>query len=107
MRTLIWAFWSVVFLVLFWVALKNADPVTLRLTTGTEITAPLIIVLLVTFASGLILGMLAASPRLFRQGREIKRLRQSALLSSAASSAPSNDRITAQSDDSSALPAPY
>lgn len=107
MRTLIWAFWSVVFLVLFWVALKNADPVTLRLTTGTEITAPLIIVLLITFASGLILGMLAASPRLFRQGREIKRLRQSTSLNDAASSVSSNNRITGQSNDSSALPPPY
>jgi lipopolysaccharide assembly protein A len=76
MRALIAIFWTFIFLLLFWIALKNADPVTLRLTTGTDLTAPLIIVLLAAFASGLILGMLAASPRLFRQGREIKRLKK-------------------------------
>ena len=105
MRLLIWAFWTVVFLLLFWVALKNADPVTLRLTTGSEITAPLIIVLLVAFASGLILGMLAAASRLFRQGREIKRLKQLASLNKT-SSVGENGRISASSDANSSLP-PY
>lgn len=76
MRAVIAIFWTLIFLLLFWVALKNADPVTLRITTGTDITAPLIIVLLSAFASGLIAGMLAAAPRLFRQGREIKRLKK-------------------------------
>ena len=105
MRLLIWAFWSVVFLLLFWVALKNADPVTLRLPSGSEITAPLIIVLLVAFASGLILGMLAAAARLFRQGREIKRLKQLVSLNKAPSVG-ENGRTLASSDDNSSLP-PY
>ncbi len=101
MRALIAIFWTLIFLLLFWIALKNADPVTLRLTTGTDVTAPLIIVLLLAFASGLILGMLAASPRLFRQGRELKRLKKTVSLHAA-----KNSDTGSVSQSASSLP-PY
>jgi uncharacterized integral membrane protein len=76
MRVLAWLFWLLMFVLFFWIALKNADPVTLRLTAETAMTAPLVIVILVTFALGVVLGMVTASPKLFRQGREIKRLKR-------------------------------
>jgi uncharacterized integral membrane protein len=88
MRILLWLFWTVVFLVLFWIALKNADPVTLKLSEQFSLTAPLILVVLMTFACGLLLGMLAASPQLFRQGREIKRLKRQVKDQAAATPAP-------------------
>jgi lipopolysaccharide assembly protein A len=78
MRVLAWLFWLLIFMLMFWIALKNADPVTLRLTSESALTAPLVIVILVTFAAGVLLGVVTASPRLFRQGREIRRLKKTA-----------------------------
>jgi uncharacterized integral membrane protein len=63
------------FALFFWVALKNADPITLRLTAENAVSAPLVIVMLATFAAGLLVGLIASASRLFRQGREIKRLK--------------------------------
>jgi lipopolysaccharide assembly protein A len=75
MRVLAWLFWLLIFVLCFWVALKNADPVILRLTNESAVSAPLVIVILVAFVLGLIVGMVTASARVFRQGREIKRLK--------------------------------
>lgn len=78
MRVLAWLFWLLMVVLFFWITLKNADPVTLRLTAETALTAPLIIVIFVTFALGVLLGIITASPRLFKQGREIRRLKKTA-----------------------------
>lgn len=84
MRVLAWLFWLLVFMLCFWLALKNADPVTLRLTGESAVTAPLVLVVLTAFVLGLIVGMIAASTRVFRQSREIKRLKVQADLNTQA-----------------------
>jgi lipopolysaccharide assembly protein A len=75
MRVVGWFIWSLLFVLFFWVALKNADPVMLRLTAENAVSAPLVIIMLVAFAAGLLVGLLVSATRLFRQGREIKRLK--------------------------------
>jgi lipopolysaccharide assembly protein A len=75
MRFVGWLFWACLFALFFWVALKNADPVVLRLTAQNTVAAPLVIVMLAAFTTGLLVGLVASASRLFRQGREIKRLK--------------------------------
>lgn len=68
--------WLVVFVVLLLLAIKNADPVTLRFYFGLEWATPLILLLLLTFAVGAVLGMIACLPPIVRQRREISQLRK-------------------------------
>jgi lipopolysaccharide assembly protein A len=74
MRLIAWLFWLVLFALFFWIALKNSDPVTLRITQESSLSAPLVLVVLATFVFGLLVGMVAVSARVFKQGREIRRL---------------------------------
>ena len=76
MRVLAWTLRIVLFLALFLFALKNTDVVSLRLYFDQVWQAPLILVLLVFFAAGAALGVLAMLATLFRQRREIARLRR-------------------------------
>ena len=68
--------WLVVFIVLLLLAIKNAQPVTLRFYFGIEWSTPLILLLLITFATGAVLGMIACLPPIVRQRREIAGLRK-------------------------------
>jgi uncharacterized integral membrane protein len=68
--------WLVVFVVLLLLAIKNAQPVTLRFYFGLEWATPLILLLLLTFAVGAVLGMIACLPPIVRQRREIAGLRK-------------------------------
>jgi len=61
----------VYFLLLF--ALKNTQEVTLHFFLGYERTDPLVLILLVTFVGGAILGVLAMTPIVFRHRREASR----------------------------------
>jgi len=74
MRVLAWILRIVLFLALFLLALKNTDPVSLRLYFGQVWQAPLILVLLVFFVAGAAIGVLATLATVFRQRREIARL---------------------------------
>lgn len=76
MRALAWALRFVLFLALFLFALKNTDSITLRLYFDQVWQAPLVLVLLVFFAAGAALGVLATLATLFRQRREISRLKR-------------------------------
>lgn len=76
MRVLAWILRIILFLALFLFALKNTDVVSLRLYFGQMWQAPLILVLLVFFAAGAALGVLATLATVFRQRREIARLRR-------------------------------
>jgi putative membrane protein len=67
---------SVVFLLLFGFAVKNADSVTLRYFLGFEWRAPLVIVLLTFFVAGVALGGFASLGKVYRQRREIARLKR-------------------------------
>jgi uncharacterized integral membrane protein len=87
--------WLVVFVVLLLLAIKNADPVTLRFYFGLEWSTPLILLLLLTFACGAVLGMIACLPAIVRQRREVAGLKKEMDL-----------RGTAQARPAPPLPAP-
>ena len=76
MRVLAWILRITLFLALFLFALKNTDSVSLRLYFDQVWQAPLILVLLVFFAAGAAMGVLATLATVFRQRREIGRLRR-------------------------------
>ena len=76
MRVLSWILRIVLFLALFLFALKNTDSVSLQLYFDQIWHAPLILVLLVFFAAGAAMGVLATLATVFRQKREIARLRR-------------------------------
>jgi uncharacterized integral membrane protein len=77
MNVLGWVVRILLFLVLLLFAMSNTELVTLRL-WGANLawSAPLVLFLLAFFASGAALGLLAIVPTLFRQRREIGRLRR-------------------------------
>ena len=69
----------IIFFVLLAFALRNTQPVSLQLILDHAWEAPLVIVLLVFFASGAILGILSVVGVVFRQRREISRLKREAV----------------------------
>ncbi len=71
--TLVLSLTIVVLTALF--ALQNAQPVQLRFFAWTY-EGPLVMVLLVTFAVGILAGWLAAIPSAWRRARELKQLRK-------------------------------
>ena|SRR5579862_4689928 len=66
----------VVFLALLGFAVKNTDSVVVRYFLGLEWQAPLVFVLLVFFAAGITLGVMASLAVLVRQRREILLLKR-------------------------------
>jgi uncharacterized integral membrane protein len=68
--------WVVVFLLLLLLALKNADPVSVRFYFGQEWQGPLILVVLASFALGALFGLAACVPAFIRRRREIAGLRK-------------------------------
>jgi len=68
--------WVVVFLLLLLLALKNADPVTVRFYLGQEWQGPLILVVLAAFALGVLFGLAACVPAFIRRQREIAGLKK-------------------------------
>ena len=65
------------FVLLLGFAVKNSDVVTLRYFLGYEWQSPLALVILLSFAIGLLVGLLASSWRLLRNHRELRQLRRS------------------------------
>jgi lipopolysaccharide assembly protein A len=59
------------FLLLLGFAVKNTDSVTVRYFLGLEWRAPLVFVLLVFFAVGIVLGVMASLTAIVRQRRQI------------------------------------
>ena len=78
MTALTWAIRLIIFVVLLVFAVQNTDPVSLRFFTGQVWEAPLVLVLLGFFVGGVILGALSLLGVIFRQRREISRLKRSA-----------------------------
>jgi putative membrane protein len=75
MRIFWWIFNFVLFLIALGFALANTEPAVLRFFAGDlSWRAPLVIFLLIFFAAGVLVGLLAAVPSWFRQRREIARL---------------------------------
>ncbi|MFZ6688370.1 LapA family protein [Undibacterium sp. SXout11W] len=63
----------ILFVLFFGFALKNDSEVTLHYFFGYEQKAPLVIMLLVFFVSGAVLGILAMVPMVFRHRRDLHR----------------------------------
>ena len=78
MTALTWAIRLFIFVVLLVFAVQNTDPVRLRFFTGQVWEAPLVLVLLGFFVGGVVLGALSLLGVIFRQRREISRLKRSA-----------------------------
>jgi len=76
MTALTWAVRLVIFSFLVVFAVQNTDPVTLNFVLDHAWQAPLVIVLLAFFAGGAVLGVLSVLGVIYRQRREISRLRQ-------------------------------
>jgi uncharacterized integral membrane protein len=66
----------VLFVFLLGFAVKNSDVVTLHYFFGYEWQSPMALVILVAFAIGLMVGLLACSWRLLRSHRELRQLRR-------------------------------
>ncbi len=69
-----WLLRALLFLAVFAFALMNTGPVTLRFFLGQTWEAPMILALLLFFAFGAAIGVLACLPRLLGQRREIQKL---------------------------------
>lgn len=78
MQVLAWLFRVALFLVMLGFALSNTDTATLRFfgIPQFEWRAPLVLLLLVFFAAGALMGVLAVVPKVLRQRREVGRLRR-------------------------------
>jgi uncharacterized integral membrane protein len=73
MNQIVWLFkWilkAAIFFTLFAFALNNPGDVTVRFFFGTQWTAPVVLVVLITFSAGLLVGVLGMVPRWWRQRR--------------------------------------
>ena len=78
MTALTWAVRLIIFSFLLVFALRNTQLTTLRFILDYAWEAPLVIVLLAFFAVGAILGVLSLVGVIFRQRREIARLKRDA-----------------------------
>lgn len=76
MRYLNWLLRGLLFLLLLGFAVKNDQPVSLRYFFGYEWQSPLVVVLLLFFAAGTAIGVLAMLANVLQQRREIARLKR-------------------------------
>lgn len=76
MRYLNWLLRAVLFVILLGFAVKNDQPVVLRYFFGFEWQSSLVVVLLVFFAAGTAVGVLAMLANVLQQRREIARLKR-------------------------------
>ena len=76
MTALTWALWFIIvsFLIVF--AIQNTELVILRVMPGYFWEAPLVVVLLAFFAAGAVLGVLSVLGIIYRQRREVVRLKR-------------------------------
>lgn len=76
MKILTWAVRLIIFLFLFAFAVQNTDSVNLHFVLGQVWHTPLVMVLLIFFAAGALLGMLTFLSVVFRQHRQITQLKR-------------------------------
>lgn len=86
MRALLWASRIFIFLFLFAFAIKNTDPVSVRFFFDAAWQAPLVIVVLASFAGGTVLGALSLLGTVFGLRREATKLRRELKQAQAAAS---------------------
>ena len=76
MTALTWAIRLIIFSFLLVFAIRNTQPTMLRFVLDYAWEAPLVIILLAFFAGGALLGVLSVLGVIFRQRREISRLKR-------------------------------
>jgi lipopolysaccharide assembly protein A len=84
MSVLRWIVISLIFIALLFISLQNADPVTVRIFTFYTWQAPLVFVVLIAFAAGVALGLLAAAIKVARLKRQMNRMRREHRIAAAA-----------------------
>jgi lipopolysaccharide assembly protein A len=67
---------AAVFIVLLFISLQNAQPVTLQFFNVATWQAPLVFVILVAFAAGVALGLLASAIQLVKLKRQLAKVRR-------------------------------
>ena len=87
LKYLSWTFRALLVVALFLLALKNADPVTIRFYFDQFWQVPLVLVMFAFFVLGAALGVLACLTTMFAQRRELASLKRRL-------SAQSGDRVT-------------
>lgn len=68
------------FILFFGFALKNTETVTLHFFLGYEFPGPLVLMLLIFFISGIVFGVFAMLPTLFRYRRDLSKYRKNLTL---------------------------
>lgn len=76
MSVLRWIFTAIVFVILLFISLQNAQPVTVSIFSFYAWQAPLVFVILVAFAAGVALGLLSAVIKVARLKRQVSRMRR-------------------------------
>ncbi len=76
MRYFNWIIRIVLFIVLLGFAVKNDQPITLRYFFGYEWQSSLVLVLLIFFSAGTVIGVLAMLANVLQQRREIATLKR-------------------------------
>lgn len=76
MRIIYTTLGTALFILLMGFALKNAYPVTLFYYLGLSWQAPFSLILFLTLITGVVAGLLAISPTLIKQRRELNKLRK-------------------------------
>ena len=85
-----WLLKAAIFFTLFAFALNNQGDTTVNFFFGYRWTAPMVLVVLVAFASGLVIGVLGMVPRWWRHRRAATKARHVASEATAALSAETN-----------------
>jgi uncharacterized integral membrane protein len=76
MKVIVWTLRVLLVILLTGFAIKNADPVTLRYYFDYEWHAPLVLILLVFFVIGAVLGLVVPLRTIFRLRRELSGIRR-------------------------------
>jgi lipopolysaccharide assembly protein A len=76
MRYVIWLLRAILFLILLGLAVKNDQPVSLYYFLGFKWETSLVVIMLLFFLAGAIVGMLAVFGSVLRQRREISALKR-------------------------------
>ena len=91
MRYVLWVLKLALFVLVLSFAVKNTDTVTVRYYLGEAWQAPLIIVLLLSFCAGAVVGVLATFTHVLRQRRQIAGLRRALRMQERAGGGPTSN----------------
>ena len=76
MRWIVWAIRLLIFVIVLAFAIKNTAPVRIQLFFGWEWDLPLVVLLLIVFIIGAMIGVVSTMGNIWRSSREISRLKR-------------------------------